>query len=83
MGMNVVYSGLESLLYEDLCKVVSTPIGLTRSMDSDDETVYESKGVFQGSKVPPKGNLPLSSFHHSSDLVPSFPPMINVNELSY
>ncbi len=58
MGMNVVYSGLESLLYEDLCKIVAAPIGLIRSMDSDDETVYESKGVFQGSKVPPKGDLP-------------------------
>jgi hypothetical protein len=63
MGMNVVYSGLESLLYEDLCKVEATPIGLIRSMDSDDETVYENKGVFQGSKVPPKGNPSSSSFY--------------------
>lgn len=65
MGMNIVYSGLESLIYEDLCKVVAAPLDLIISADTDDETVYEKKGVFQGSKVIPKGNPHLSSVFFS------------------
>lgn len=51
MGMNIVYSGLESLLYEDLCRVVTTPLDLVMSQDTDDgnESAFD-KGVFQGKK---------------------------------
>jgi hypothetical protein len=57
MGMNIVYSGLESLIYEDLCKVVTTPLDLVMSQDTDDgdESAYD-KGVFQGKK---DGKIPI------------------------
>ena len=49
MGMNITYSGLESLIYEDLCKVVAAPLDLVMSQDTDNVSSYE-QGVFQGSK---------------------------------
>ena len=51
MGMNIVYTGLESLIYEDLCKVVTTPLDLVMNQDSDedDSSAYD-RGVFQGRK---------------------------------
>lgn len=50
MGMNIVYSGLESLIYEDLCKVVTAPLDLIMSQDDDDYMSTHSEGVFQGCK---------------------------------
>lgn len=49
--MNIVYTGLESLIYEDLCKVVSAPLDLLMNQDSDedDSSAYD-RGVFQGKK---------------------------------
>lgn len=51
MGMNIVYTGLESLIYEDLCKIVTAPLDLVMSQDSDedDSSAYD-RGVFQGRK---------------------------------
>ena len=51
MGMNITYSGLESLIYEDLCKVVSAPLDLVMSQDAEDDNISTcDRGVFQGSK---------------------------------
>ena len=49
MGMNITYSGLESLIYEDLCKVVSAPLDLVQSQADDTMSAYGSE-IFQGSK---------------------------------
>lgn len=49
MGMNITYSGLESLIYEDLCKVIAAPLDLVMSQDTDNVSTYD-RGVFQGSK---------------------------------
>lgn len=50
MGMHITYSGLESLIYEDLCKVVSAPLDLVMSQDADNDNLsINDQGVFQGS----------------------------------
>ena len=51
MGMNITYTGLESLIYEDLCKVVSAPLDLVMSQDADNDDLSTcDRGVFNGSK---------------------------------
>jgi hypothetical protein len=74
MGMGVTYTGLESLLYEDLCKVVTSPLDMHNSQDTDEDgqSIIDG-GLFQGSKEGTQlsKNLPAPNDSLGEDLLTS------------